>query len=65
MTDATIITISDDTEFDLEHDEYRTYIVAECDDSGDPVGVTRRFDNEGAASYYARGIAHGREVHWD
>ena len=62
---GTIITITGDTEFDPEHDEYRTFVVAECDDDGDPVGQILRFDNEGAASYYARSIAHGREVHWD
>ncbi len=65
MAQGSMITITNDTEFDFESDEYRVFVVAECDDDGDPVGRIRRFDNEGAAIYFARSIARGREVHWE
>ncbi len=62
----TIISIFDDADFDSEHDEYQTFVVAECDaDTGEPVGGSSRFTSEREAATYAHRIAHGREVHWD
>ena len=60
-------TITDDSEFDPEHDEYRTFVVAVCDaDDGEPLtGQVTTFTSEGNAAEYANMIANGREVHWE